>query len=505
MKTETKYILFLTVFYFIVSYVGILHHELLLDEAHHWLLARDSASISDLIHNTRIEGHPITWSLILYALTRFTADPFWMQFLHILISTSVTFLFLRKAPFSLLFKTLFIFGYFFIFEYNLISRNYSLGVLFLFLACAAFENREKNFLQLCFFLAMAANIHLMFSVIAFAFFLTLLLENYANRNLLQRKFLLGYLVFIVGLLSIIIQIQHTDSGWLLDPIHQLSIQERLVKGFVALFKGLVMIPDFRTLYFWNSNFIVNTCRSLSAILAVLVYFLPLFLFYKNRKTLFFVYVGLIGTQVFFFITQRGGARFHGMTFLIIFMALWMEHYYRSEAFGLKTWMPSFPFMKFKKGMVYSILLLQFCSGVYAYTIDYRYPFTSASAAVDFLKNEKLDHREIITVTCDGTLISTYLQRKIYFLCDGGYQSFCHWNNPCVGLVSEKKTIAMLNDFMIMHENIVFVSYYSLEKTLQPNVWMNLNDKIKVRFLKKFDLNMVDKTNYFIFEVAKIKN
>src|SRR5690349_8080021 len=62
-----------------LSLQGVYHHEIWLDEAHHWLLARDSDSFSNLVYHARYDGHPLLWNLILFALTRFTYDPFWMQ------------------------------------------------------------------------------------------------------------------------------------------------------------------------------------------------------------------------------------------------------------------------------------------------------------------------------------------------------------------------------------------------------------------------------------------
>lgn len=149
---------------------------------------RDSRSTLELINNTRYEGHPILWNYLLYLITRFSANPFWMQFFHIVISSFVVFIFLKKAPFNWLFKALFIFGYFMLFEYNLISRNYILGVLFLFLAATQFENRKLKFTLICFYLALACNIHLMFSVIAFALFLLLVLKSIKTKNFITKCF-----------------------------------------------------------------------------------------------------------------------------------------------------------------------------------------------------------------------------------------------------------------------------------------------------------------------------
>ena len=263
MKIETKYLYFLTLLYFTISWIGILHHELWLDEAHHWLLARDSTSIFDLVKNTRYEGHPILWNVLLYAITRFTWNPFSMQVFHILISTSVVFLFLRKAPFSWIFKTLFIFGYFMIFEYNLISRNYILGILFLFLACSVFKERDRKFLLLSFYLAVAANVHLMFSVLSFALFITVVWEQHQQRLLFKkRNYNWGCIIFGFGLFLAIIQIVPPADSTFFNHVNEMAFSEKFTKGFISLFKGLITIPDFTTIHFWNSNLIINWSKKL---------------------------------------------------------------------------------------------------------------------------------------------------------------------------------------------------------------------------------------------------
>ena len=498
MTKNTKYLILLALLYFAVSLVGILHHELWLDEAQHWLLARDSNSVSGLIENTRIEGHPLLWSFMLYGITRFTSDPFWMQFLHILISTTAVIFFLKKAPFHWIFKMLFIFGYFMIFEYNLISRNYNLGILFLFLTCAAYKNRQQQFALICLYLALACNTHLLFSVPALALFLTLLLEQIQNKEFIKTKYIAGYMIFGLGLSLIFIQIATTNSNWLLEPIVKLPFQERIIDGFVSFFKGIVAIPDFRTIHFWNSNFFVNLSKPLAGGLALVIYLLPLMLF-KNRKTFFFVYVALIGAQVFFFITQRSATRFHGMTFILIIIGLWIENYHISKSNKPENFKLTF----FRKTIIYGILMLHFCAGMYAYAMDFKYPFTSAKEAVAFLKVKNLGHKPIVSVSCEGTAVSAYLGKKVYFLCSQSDQSFCHWGEVCFTKENKDIIIGMLTGHVNAENNFIYVSCYAISNQPYKNDWQQLNDKVKIRFLNEFDLNILDKTNYFVYEVSKI--
>ena len=489
--------------YFSISYVGILHHELWLDEAHHWLMARDSQSISELFKTTRPDGHPVLWSIMLYGITCFTNNPFWMQLLHITIATATVFIFLRKAPFSWDFKILFIFGYFMIFEYDLISRNYILGIFFLFLACSVFKERQYKFILLSIYLALAANVHLMFSTIALALMLTLMYENYLQKRFFNRQYVIGYLIFGIGAGTLWFQLATTDSTWFFNMLGDISLTERISKGFIALLKGLLAIPDFRTLHFWNSNILVNWNRSMAAVLGLLLYALPLLLFFKNKKMLFFVYTALIGTQIFFWITQRSATRFHGMTYIIIIMALWLEYYYNSEDSKLKRFLYRFKLTLFKNPIIYGILIIHLCSGIMAYATDYIYPFMSGKATVNFLKNKNLQDIPVISLTCDGTCLSPYLEKKVWFLCDGSYQSYCHWDFLCAVNIRRDEVIRLVSDFMSTHNRAIYASYFPLVNKPQQNIWIKLNTNVKVRFLKSFghDSSVV-KDNYFIYEVKK---
>ena len=479
-----------------------MHHELWLDEAHHWLLARDSVSMLDLFKNTRYEGHPILWNILLFGITRCTLNPFWMQFLHILISTSVVFIFLRKAPFSFVFKTLFIFGYFMLFEYNVISRNYILGVLFLFLTCSVFKDRNTKFTLLCVYLAIAANSHMMFVIISFAVFLTLLLEQFQNKNLFNKTNLVGYFIFVIGITIAIFQIIPPSDTLFFDHVNQMTFTEKFTKGFISLFKGLITIPDFRTIHFWNSNFLVNLSKPITAFIGLLIYIIPLLLF-KNRKIIFFFYIGLVGTNLFFFFTQMSATRYDGINYILFIIALWIEKFYTSENYKIKGFLNSLQLTLFKKPIIYSILITQLFSGIYAYSMDFKYQFASANATVNYLKEKKLNAKEIISITCDGTTISPYLEKKVWFLSDGGYESYCHWNYTSVSNFSQKNCIDMVSSYLKTHNDAIYVSYYSISDKIKTSNWQQLNDTIKIRFLKKYDNAIIANSSYSIFEVARI--
>jgi hypothetical protein len=499
-----KYTIFLTLLYFALSLVGILHHELWLDEAQHFLLARDSTSLVDLVAKTRFEGHPIIWNVLLYGITRFSSNPFGMQLLHILISTATVAVFLKKGPFSWIFKSVFIFGYFIIYEYNLISRNYILGLLFLFLALSYFKQRHKKMIPICIYLALATNVHLIFSVIAFAVFLVLLLEEYSDRNFSGKQLSIGVAIFAVGIVFLIAQIASTHYGWFFNEIRDIPLTEKFTKGFISLFKGLVTVPDFSSIHFWNSNLLVNLSKPVSAILGTFFYGLPLLLFCKNRKTLFFFYIGVIGVQFFFFITQRGATRFDGMVYILFIIALWIEKYYPSEDYRLKTYLETLKLPLLKKSVVYCILTLQLFSGIFAYATDMRHPFTGAKATVAYLKEKGIANPDIIAVTCDGTLLSAYLEAKIYFLCNQDYQGYCRWGEGCGNTISEPEIIGMLTNYMKGRTHAFYVSGYPIGER-RIGKWQKVNEKIQLRLLKEFERNIMANSAYYVFEISAINS
>src|ERR1022692_2370586 len=89
------YSIIVTAVFFIIALIGILHHEMWRDELQPWLIARESHSIPQLLHNMRFEGHPILWHLMLYFITCFTNHLFYQQALHLLIACGFIFIFNR--------------------------------------------------------------------------------------------------------------------------------------------------------------------------------------------------------------------------------------------------------------------------------------------------------------------------------------------------------------------------------------------------------------------------
>src|SRR5258708_2333734 len=88
-----------TLAFAVLGGIGLARHEMWRDEIQAWLIPAGSASLGELIHNLRYEGHPALWHILLWIVTRVTTRPEAMQVLHLAISAAAVFLFARNAPF----------------------------------------------------------------------------------------------------------------------------------------------------------------------------------------------------------------------------------------------------------------------------------------------------------------------------------------------------------------------------------------------------------------------
>ena len=498
--TNTNYAVYsISAVFFILSLWGVLHHELWLDEAHHYLLARDSTSLSDLLINTRYEGHPISWNLILYALTRYTIDPFWMQLLHILIMTLTVGVFLKKAPFSLVFKLLFVFGYFMFYEYNIISRNYNLGILFVFLACTFYSKRATHFLTISFLLGLASNSHAIILILSSSIMAMISLERLIiDKKIKSQQTWIGIVGFGLLLLISLLQIIPPSDTSFFSHGENVSFLEKIPKSISPFFKSIVLVPDISIHSFWNSNLLVNLSKPLAGIIAIISLCIP-YLLLTHKKLILYMYFGIVVTGIFFYISSLNAARYYGILYLFLITALWFDYYTGEEKHR-----PSFLSVSKHKSLrhilMYTILGIHFISGVYAYTADIKRPFTTAQQTATFLKENNLDTKTIVTQACNGTALSAYIGKAIYFTKTNSFESYCTFNRPST--VAEQGMVGVLQSIdqllQTEKESFIFIAHTAFFDTeSQKN-----SPQLEIRLIAAFEGSIINKGNHYIYEISK---
>lgn len=435
--TSYPNLLILLVF-FVLSLIGILRHEIWLDEAQHFLIARDSITLSELFRVCRIEGHPILWNVILFVITRFSSNPFYMQLVHILISC-VTVAIILKCNLSLVEKILVIFGYYFFYEYNIISRNYGLSALLMILPVYYYTKGNATLLTLAILIFFLAQAHLFSLLFSIAFVFTWLVRE-RNFLLKQNKRIIiaaGLIVLAGWIISAFFIIPPWNYGMKFisyDSSGYFST-DRIVKTLSTGLKGIFYIPDYtlpghqfiNTLYFLTLNLRVWIIYLLS----IAAFVIPAYIIKNDRFALilFCSYI-LIFTGVYFFLPLVYGIRYFGF-FYVAFTCCYLVVRPRVSKTGLI--------------LSISIFSLQFINGLYAYSMDFRYPFSEGKEVSHYIGEVRLkDEKVYILNPALRPAISAYTGEKYFGVENGQYLSYCHWDESLPDSLLKSKLNAALD-------------------------------------------------------------
>ncbi len=398
MRTETPFrALLLTVVYASLVALTMTFHEVWRDETQAWMLSRDSSSLSQLFFNRRYEGHPLLWHFLLFLLSRATGSAAAMQALQLGICSASVYLIARFAPLSWTDKALLTGGYFFLFEYGVMSRSYSLAVLLL-VVFAVQAGRAGAWVAL----ALLAHVSLHALILAGALALWLLSGKGRSAS--------GLLLFTLScLLSIYWTLPPQDqgiySGWFL----QFSLP-RLCRAGCLIWQAFVPIPLIQIGCF-DTNI-------LSEVDSRYVYTLSLFILgvtalaLRNRSTRALYLGSVLLLQVFAYVKFIGYNRHAGHYFLIWLVCLWLDAPRGCgprRTLGLRL-----------------LLLLHLVVGLGMVATDLRYPFSASYRVARALDQER---RPLAGMP--GSIVAPvgyWLNRPIFSAEANRWETFTPWDS-----------------------------------------------------------------------------
>ena len=508
--------------FFVLSFIGILNHEMWRDETQAWLIARDASTLTDLYENLKYEGHPGLWHLCLFLITKFTHNPFAMQFFHILISTAVVWVFVKLSPFNILQKTLFTFSYFPLFEYNIISRNYSIGLLLIFLFCYLFTQKNRNFIRLFSVLALLANTNLYCLIICLCLSAALIVDTIRlhknNQYKLSRKQInnlsIGLIILLLGIGICVFQLLPVAIQDTAKDIQQNIGQEtatsttskfdllstllkRLTYSLRAIWYSYIPIPQFWEYHFWTKNITEN-----SFILTSFAFFMSLFLlFYSvvifiDKPIILLLYLsGTGGIILFTWLKYQGTLRHHGNLFIFFLACIWISRFV-SKSYDVPQIFSkiNYQFKKYHKQIITTILLIQALSGVYAYSMDLIFPFSKSQVVSQFIKERKLTE-EFILGSKDTIVspISAFLDKKIYYI---EYErTGTYFNNNQRKFINSESELVDKIDAAIKNNSTKNVLILSFPLNIE-------NSQLKFTKLNEFKGSIVAEEQYYIYLVEQ---
>ncbi len=383
LKTHSKKIhLSAWLIYSLITFFAVLNHEPNRDEAQVWLIVRD-LDISSIYYELSAMGHPGIWYLILLPFAKLGFPYVTMLIIHWLIGISAAGILLFRSHLNTLFKVLFLFSYYLLFEYIVPARNYNLTILFLFLIAANYQTRFSHPLRYAFFVfaLFNSNTH------SFGAALALLLIYVWDGSLLGKlkNSRTAILLMLAGLALFIFQMWPS-----LD----------VVSRNVTIHSGL--IPAFSFDSFWVSitaiqNAFIPVTPEYEEI-KIALFFTLIFIFFLItlfRTPAVLVFLFLSSAWLFYLFSTKlsGSWRHEGLLLIFIVFSIWISSFYEKKnnflisrlsfLFNLESF--SLFFTKF----LCCCFLITLFFGVRSISKEIRYSYSGAEEAAAFLKENKI--------------------------------------------------------------------------------------------------------------------
>ena len=468
-KQSKHYALGLTFLFLAVGAFTASHHEMWRDEIQAWLLARDSTSVFNLFAHLKYEGHPGLWHLCLMPLSRITHSPIIMQMFHLLITGVTVYLFVRYAPFNWFQKLLFCFGYFVLYEYAIVARNYALGLLLITVFCVLFKERYKRFIWVgcVLFLLAHTSVHALIVAIAAGFALgceyvfggrflkSVSQEINAIAN--KRPIWIGFALIGIGIITAVLQLNPpADTGFAVA--WNFNFEMKRVNDIVKLISRAYLPVTRPVSGFWGSN-LLTTYPFFLSIQVSLCYFLIIFsllLFHKRPTALLIYLISTFGLLTFFYIKYHGSIRHHGFLFLTFLMCCWIYRDCPAVNLGKPVQEDKYSAIDrvLNRAGTVLVTLLLIChaiGGIIAIRMEYRRVFSYGKLTAEYIKSQGMqDYPMVGDIDFAASTVVGYLQepRQIYYPRGSRFGSFVRWdkarthNAPDTLIIETAKTLSV---------------------------------------------------------------
>ena len=446
-KNDKHYALGLTFLFLAVGAFTASHHEMWRDEIQAWLLARDSTSIFNLFANLKYEGHPGLWHLCLMPLSRISHSPVLMQMFHLLITGVTVYFFVRYAPFNWFQKLLFCFGYFVIYEYAIVARNYALGFLLVTVFCVLFRERYKRFIWVGCVLFLLAHTSVHALIVTIGIGLALCCEYVFGGRFLKplnqvlkaienkRSIWIGFTLIGIGITTAVLQLNPPpDTGFAVA--WHFNYDAKRVNNIVKLISRAYLPIPKTTLHFWGSN-VLTSYPLFQTIQVPLCYFLMLFsvlLFLKRPAALLTYFISTFGLLTFFYVKYQGSIRHHGFLFLTFLMCCWIYRDCAAIHLGKAEQQDADSTIDRVLNMAGTVLVtvLLIChavGGITAIRMEHRHIFSYGKLTAEYIKSQGMQNYPIVAEkdSAASSVVGYLPKRQVYYPRGSRLGSFVKWD------------------------------------------------------------------------------
>jgi hypothetical protein len=341
--------------------VGLCWHQMWRDEIQAWLIVRDSHGVADLLHNLRYEGHPALWYLLLTPFAALGRQPYWMQLAQGIVASAGLAVIVWRGPFSRIELLLLPFGYFMLFEYGVKSRSYALGNVLLFAFCAVYGRRRGHPILLAVILALLANVHALYALVACAAVAAILVDWLVSAAPRQRPRLdhaVAACVFLLGLACAVATAhQPPDSG------------------FAQGWRFRVPLSDLAQPIWPLGGMVLETGNpvldGMATSVAVALVAISLVRWRRAPGAAAFLAAGALALVTFFFVKYGIAPWHHGVLFIVLIGSIWLAR--ETGGAGLVP-----------RALFGAVLAMQAVHGLYSFGMEAVRPYSNGHAVAELI-------------------------------------------------------------------------------------------------------------------------
>jgi len=434
---EKKFPPVLATGFFLAVLLQMSQHVMWRDEIRTWQVCRECSGPVALWQAMRWEGVPVLWYWIVWVLTRISSNPFLMQFTHALISTAVVYIVARWSPFSLASRALFALGYFPLFEYGMLTRNYSLVFLHLLIACVLISQPRVRFCPLTIVLLLLTQVSIWGAGLAGLMLLIATAKAYTSGRQNWPSaggILLAGVVVLMGALVCYVEVLPGPGPTFTATWLRIGPLERLLRTIGAIYRGWLPIPSW-SVHFWNTNIldpkprpgggspslinlagiVIDFMWVLQAALGAGLFLGAIVVLLRRPIALALLLLGcggLLGFEYYF----HGTNRHHGHLFMILICACWLASttpaWSRASQWvgQILTWLD-----RARGPVLLAILTINAMIGTGAAVAGMSLQFSATKQAGNYIK-QNFGDRVVLVGMQDYCVspIAQWLDREIYF-------------------------------------------------------------------------------------------
>ncbi len=476
--------------------VGQSFHEMWRDELHCFAVGRNASGLWDLLTGERrYDGHPFLWYYVLHLASRITRS---YKVVHVVAGSLIVaagVLWLRYATVPRIVRVLLLPTYFFLFEYGIMCRSYTLGLFLVFAFCALYHPVRPRYVQLGLLLAILApaNFYATLLSMALAFFLFSHgpaldpRDPVAGRRRLTipSGWVIGLSIYLAGLvLTAATTWPPDDALYRRGAIPDITVETART---ALSYYGFGMLPS-RPMVEWVWNGIEALGHRVEARTAPFHpwfggawFVLWLIAFRRSPRVLLCYAVGSLLLACGLYFVYVGGIRHLGHYFILTIACVWL---YGRETRGRVS-------DRFVVSLFAVNLAAQAAIGILAFRAEVKVPFSGSLEAATFIRKHNLADLPVIADPDEpSTPVAVILDRPFFFPATGETTDFTvfhtrrSWVTQDDMLATAERLaraskghalILMANDFLARRAGVEVTLLHQCKPAVNPDESLKIYD------------------------------